>query len=217
MGGHVDAPGQLPDPEHLYHASFVDQPGWREDIGVDLGGPQPLQSVQIDDGVLHPEWVFETLQFRDALRERQLATLEAGLEVAPGARPFGASPGCLAAFARRYPGRRAGGPWSNPEPVPTRGSSLRHLRVYWRVYRRVHSALVLDCDEVDYPRHHAPNFGPVRNRVAVWPTRPSPSARSVPLCLGLAPIADRTCVTWIWPSAISHLRRRTRGARSASW
>jgi hypothetical protein len=57
------------------------------------------EGVQIDGRVLHAEGVGETLQFGDALQQRQLSTLETVRNLSAGLLTLGAASGCLATLA----------------------------------------------------------------------------------------------------------------------
>ena len=74
-------------------------PTARRVSGLTTSPVEALQGVQVDHVVLDPEGVLEPLQLRDALLERELAALEAGLDVVAGALALGAAAGGLAALA----------------------------------------------------------------------------------------------------------------------
>ena len=106
--------GQLAPAEHLDQAVLVDQARGPQGLGVDHVALEAFQGIEVDHVVFHPERVLEALQLRDALLERELAALEAGLDVVAGA----LGPWCRGRRScrpcRRYRGRPAAGPWSNP-------------------------------------------------------------------------------------------------------
>src|SRR5690606_20010766 len=166
--------------------------GLRRDL-VELGR---LDDVQVDGLVLDPERVVEALELRDAHVERHLAALEPGRDGAARPLALGAAAGGLAALARDAPADallalvRAGG---RLQVVDLDGHA--------------DSSTETRCGT----RASMPRISGRSGRVLTLPMRPRPSARSVPRCLGLAPMADRT---WRTVRVLSSAITRPRWAQA---
>src|SRR4051812_49694621 len=83
--------GQLPLAQRVPKLKGFKNPFRIEYVVVNLGALDVLEVIEVDDDVLDAEGVLEALQLRDALRQRQLATLEARLDVVAGALALGAA------------------------------------------------------------------------------------------------------------------------------
>src|SRR4051794_37041305 len=92
--------GQLTAAQHLDESSLGHEPLASQRIGIDLGsGIEELQRVQVDDVVLDPEGIRESLGLRRAAVQRCLAALEARLDAAARALALAAAARGLAALA----------------------------------------------------------------------------------------------------------------------
>src|SRR5207244_3413178 len=178
MGAHPEGAGELAPAEHLDEA-LVDEPGLPERLRRHLVAGEALEGVEVDDRVLDPEGVLEPLQLGHAAGQRHLAALEAGADSVAGALALHAPARGLAALARD----------ASPDP-PLRSS---------RSGRRLQLVDLHPCTSSTATRWGTraiiPRISGRSGRTLVRPIRPSPRARSVPRCLGLVPIADRTWVT----------------------
>src|SRR6266508_1783412 len=175
---HRERLGQLPAAEDLHQPTLGDQAPGAQHAGVDLGaGIEGLEGVEVHDDVLDPERVLEALGLRCSPGQRRLPAFEARLHVAAGAlalHPPAGGLAALAADAARDPpasGLRA-----------RRGLQVVDLHV-------VSSTLTMWGTLSTIPRISGRS-----GCSTVWLMRRSPRARSVPRCLGFAPMVDRTWV-----------------------
>ena len=165
--------------EHLDIGALADEAVGDEDVERDIGIAQLLdevaEGVQVDRLVLDAERVVEPLQFRHALLEWHLATLEAAGDRVAGALALGATAGCLAALAAGASTDALGvlgGARCGRQIMDLHGQ-LSLLGGFRRV-RIAHP------DQVRDPGDHAADLGPIRQRVRVAdlaePERPQRAA-----------------------------------------
>src|SRR5579859_90624 len=123
VGGHRHPAGELAPTEDLDQAVLVDQTGGPEALGRDGAAVavDRFDGVEVDDDVLDPERVLESLQLRDPLRQRELATLEPRLDVVPCALALGAAPSGLAALAAD----------AAPDPSPGPRGPRRRMQIMY--------------------------------------------------------------------------------------
>src|SRR6478752_3428841 len=173
---------ELAATEDLHQAPLGDQAPCPQRRRVDLGaGVQRLERVQVHHVVLDAERVVEALGLGCAAVDRRLTTLEPGPDPATGAGVLTLGPAAgglatLAADAAREPlGRLA-----------RAGSRLQIMDLH-----QTSSTVTRWGTLASMPRITALSSC---SRVVLMPW--SPSARSVPRCLGFTPIDDRTWVTF---------------------
>ena len=214
-------PGGARHGQHLTRAPLLTRPDGPRVAGV-ATSPAKFSSVsRLTDGVGDAERVVETLQLGDALGQRQLAALETGLHRVAGALTLRPRPAVLpplprdAASDRRLGAVGTGGRAQIVEfhdvALP---SAARRARRVAAVRPALGGGLVgrgrLHRHQVGDARDHAPDLGAVgEDPPTAHP--PQPRARRVPRCLGLVPMAERTCVTFSSPPAARAVMPRPPG------
>jgi hypothetical protein len=181
VGLHGDGPAQFTTAEHLDQRGLADEALRVERTGIDIGEAAGLEGVEVQRLVLHAERVGEALELRHPHVQRHLATFEGGGDGATGLLALGATAGGLAALAGDAPTDALGA------AVRARGG----LQVV-DLHQDDTSSTLIRCGTLAI----IPRISGRSGRVLVLPMRPRPSARSVPRCLGLEPMAERVWVTF---------------------
>src|SRR5260370_1191352 len=120
MGHHPGGPRELAPAEPLHQPLLGDETARPQRARVDLAaGVERVERVEVDDCVLDPEGVLESLGLRRAPRQRRLAALEPGLDGATGALALHAAARRLAAASAHA----AAGP-ARPRPGPGGGMEV---------------------------------------------------------------------------------------------
>src|SRR6516225_2482714 len=182
MGRHPHRPGEGALPEHLDQRLRADQTGLHQGLDRDGVLPEGLEGRQVDRRVADPERVGEALELRDPLHQGQLAALEAGRHGVAGLLSLRAAAGrlvALAAGAAAHPALGLGGTLGRRQVVELHFAT---------------SSTRTRCGT----RAIMPRISGRSGRSLVWPMPRRPSARSVPRCLGLDPMAERVWVTTRW-------------------
>src|SRR5207253_420594 len=131
--------------------------------------------VEVDRLVLDPEWVVEALELRHAHVQRHLAAFEVLRDAAACALPLRAASRRLAATAA--------GAATDPDVRAVRAG--RRLQIV-QLHQLCSSTFTRWGTLATMPRISGRS-----GSVFDLPMRPSPRARNVPRCFGLAPIPDR--------------------------
>src|ERR1700722_19075521 len=145
----------------------------------DLVGAQRVERGQVHRCVLDPKGVLEHLQLRNALHQGELSTFEAGRHSVASLLAFGATAGRLVALS---PGAAA-------DPALGRGRALGRRQIV-----ELHldtSSMRIRCGT----RASMPRISGRSGSSVDWPMPRRPSARRVPRCCGVVPMAERVCVT----------------------
>src|SRR4051794_16318125 len=182
VGLHREALRQLTAAEHLHQAALGDEAPGSQGRRADLAARvERLERVQVHHAVLDPKRVGEALGLRRAAVQRRLAALEARLHAGSRTRvlALGTAAGGLAALAADTTRDALG------RPARARG------RLQIMDLHATSSTLMRWGTLASMPRTTGVSSC---SRVVLMPC--SPSARSVPRCLGLTPIDDRTWVTF---------------------
>ena len=202
VGLDPDAPWSIsPLARTFTRAPVLTSPALARVSGVATSPVEGLQGVEVHRGVLDAERVGEPLQLRDALHERELATLEAGRDRVAGALALHATAGGLAALAADAAGDPALGAGALRErgadrAVSSYGSSGGSSAWPWpaRLAQAPCSGPALDVcllrrgrpdlDEVWNPGDHPADLGAVGEN-ALAPDSPQPEGPERRPVLGL--------------------------------
>src|SRR5207302_1496791 len=102
--------GQFAPAQHLDQALLGDQALGAQALGRDLVALERLEGVEVDNGVLDPERVLESLELRDPAGQRHLTALESGRHRIPRPLALHPPPCGLAALAGDAPAHPPAGP-----------------------------------------------------------------------------------------------------------